>query len=86
MTDAATTRRKKDLHALLLRQTTEGLGAADAAYLDALLQEFPEADANEFEVAAAAVLLASLDTSEPMPAALRERLEVSADRFIDGRR
>ena len=62
------------LDELLLRRATEQLSAEDEAALRALLEAHPDADEYRYERAAAAVLLASLRTIEPMPAALQHRL------------
>jgi hypothetical protein len=62
------------LDELLLRRATEGLDAAAAAELRALLAAHPDADEDRYERAAAAVLLASLGEIEPMPASVKQNL------------
>jgi hypothetical protein len=71
------------LDELLLRRATEELSADEETALRALLEAHPEADEYRYERAAAAVLLASLQTIEPMPAMLQRRL---AAKWRAGRR
>lgn len=59
---------------LLIGQATVGLTAAESTELEALLGRYPGADPEAFERTAAALALAALDTSEPLPATLRARL------------
>jgi hypothetical protein len=63
---------------LLLTRTIDGLSAAEARELEALLALHPRVDAEAYERAAAAVTLAVLGARPAMPSALRARLEQSA--------
>lgn len=62
------------LQELLGTEATQPLSAAEEAELDALLTAFPDQDPDDFELAAAAVHLALAGPSEPLPAALAEKL------------
>jgi hypothetical protein len=68
------------IHSLLLRRATEGLDAVDEIALRALLAAHPEVDEYQYERAAAAVLLASLEVIDPMPADVKRRLAGRWDR------
>lgn len=70
------------LDELLLEHATIGLGAAESAELERLLARYPDVDRDAYERAAAAVCLASLDTSAALPDSLRARLEQQAAVFI----
>jgi hypothetical protein len=66
------------LEELLGIEATQGLAPAEATELDALLAAFPDQDPDAFELAAAAVHLALLGPLEEMPAALAEKLYLTA--------
>ena len=71
------------LHELLADQATQGLDAAEARELESLLLEHPEADAAEFERIAAAFDAGAFESAdEPMPAALAQRLQATAEDWI----
>ena len=59
---------------LLIQRATTGLGAAEAAELDALLARYPDADREAFEPAVAALTLGAGGARAPLPPALRARL------------
>jgi len=70
---------------LLADRATEGLGAAEEAELDALLDRYPELDDDSFDLAAAAAALAAEPApAEPMPAHLRRRIEQQAAEWVGG--
>lgn len=71
----------RKLDDLLLERAAAGLDAPQLAQLERLLGAHPDIDSDVYERAAAAVVLASLDTSEPLPASLREKLERQAAAF-----
>ena len=60
---------------LLALRAAGGLDEAEAGELGTLLAELPELDDGGFETAAAACHLALLGPDEPLPDALRRRLE-----------
>lgn len=66
------------LEELLGTEATQPLSAAEEAELGALLDAFPDQDPDDFELAAAAVDLALSGPSEPLPAALAEKLYLTA--------
>lgn len=80
MTPAPDPRRAR-LQELLGAEATQGLSAAEAAELDALLAAYPDEDPDGLELAAAAVHLALAGPPEEMPAALAERLDLMAVAF-----
>jgi len=63
---------------LLIKQITEGLSPAEQRALDVLDDEVASGYLRDFERAAAAIVLAGSAGGEPMPAALRRRLDESA--------
>jgi hypothetical protein len=63
---------------LLIKQAVEGLEPAEQRALDALDDAQTSALARELERVAAAAVLVGLDTREPLPAGLRERIEAAA--------
>ncbi|HLW24112.1 MAG TPA: anti-sigma factor [Steroidobacteraceae bacterium] len=69
---------------LLIKQAVEGLEPAEQRALDALDDAQLSGIARELEQAAAAALLVGLDTSEPLPAMLRERIEKAAPAALAG--
>jgi hypothetical protein len=71
------------LEELLAQRATEGLSPAETAELERLLERHSAAD---FERAAAALHVASLPPLEPMPAALRARVQAEGERIVAGRR
>jgi anti-sigma-K factor RskA len=69
-----------DLH---VKQLAEGLSAEETSELRELEKEFPELkDDTSFELTAAAISMANLDTSEPLPASLSARIAADADNFV----
>ena len=66
---------------LLVQRATEGLSANEQIELNRLLAEGKFSDAEQFEATAAALMLASSLDDEPLPAALKGRLEQHADAF-----
>lgn len=69
---------------LLIQRATEGLSAAEARELEALLKEHPEIDPESMDLAAAAVDQALAGPAAPMPASLRAKLERAADDWSRG--
>ncbi|MEM7350866.1 MAG: anti-sigma factor [Acidobacteriota bacterium] len=67
---------------LLIDRATVGLGAADGRELDALLERYPEVDAESFELAAAAIDLAYSVPDEPLPAALQQQVRLQAEEYF----
>lgn len=65
---------------LLVQRATEGLSANEQVELNNLLAKGNYSDADQFEATAAALLLAGID-DEPLPAALKGRLEQQAAAF-----
>ena len=74
--------RRRRLDDLLLARAIESPSTAEAEELARLLAANPNVDHDAFERAAAAVCLATLDTSEPLPSALRAKLERHAATFL----
>ncbi len=74
------------LYELLADQALQGLDAAEARELEALLLEHPDVDASEFDRVAAAFDAAefAVDADEAMPEALAQRLNATADEWIAG--
>jgi Anti-sigma-K factor rskA len=66
---------------LLTRQATEGLSEADQRELDQLLVEYPDADPMALETTAAALFLAGDWQEEPLPPAVRAKLDAAATGF-----
>src|ERR1700749_2040001 len=60
---------------LLVKQVTEGLSPEEQRELDVLDNEVGSAYARDLEHAAAAIAVAGSARPEPMPAALRSRIE-----------
>lgn len=67
---------------LLVKQATEGLSPAEQAEIDRLLAGHPDADRDIMARTAAAVTLAADFEEEPLPRALRERLQADAARWL----
>jgi len=70
--------RRARLEELLGIEATQGLSPAEATELDSLLALFPDVDPDGFELAAAALHLASVGEPDEMPARLAERLHLAA--------
>ena len=70
--------RRARLEELLGTEATQKLTPAEGPELDALLAAFPDEDPDGFELAAAAVHLALIGVPDPMPAALVEKLNLTA--------
>jgi hypothetical protein len=68
---------------LLIKQVTEGLSPAEERELDVLDSEAASRYSRGLERAAAAIALAGTRESEPMPQALRERIEAEARAFFN---
>lgn len=66
---------------LLTTQATEGLAEADQRELDRLLAEYPDADPMALETTAAALFLAGDWQEEPLPPAVRAKLDAAATGF-----
>lgn len=73
------------LQSLLVDRVTEGLNREHQKELEGLLLAVPEPDAAGFELAAAAIELAYVE-DEPLPQALRQRLEDQQRGFFEGRK
>lgn len=68
---------------LLADKAVFGLSEEEAVEVEMLLEEFPEwENDNSFELAAAAISIANLDTSEPMPAHLRTKILTDSEKFF----
>jgi hypothetical protein len=76
---------RRRLDDLLLSRAIAGLDPAAATELDRLLAENPGVDADGYELAAAAVWLAALDFSEPLPQLLRDEIEQRAEKLLGPR-
>lgn len=74
---------KDKLFDLLTRKAVYGLDEADQRALDELDPEIAERELITLELTAAAISIAGLDTSEPMPAHLRQQIAEDAQ-FIVG--
>ena len=70
------------LEELLLARATRSLTSAETAELEQLRAAHPDFDTNVYEHAAAVVCLATLDTTEALPEALRSKLERQAASFL----
>jgi hypothetical protein len=66
---------------LLVQRATEGLSANEQIELTRLLAQGNYSDAEQFEATAAALMLGCSLDDEPLPAALKDRLEQQADAF-----
>ncbi|MBS1794293.1 MAG: anti-sigma factor [Acidobacteria bacterium] len=75
-------RKKERIVELLSDQALFGLTDAEFAELAELENEFPEFGDDSFELAAASIGMINLDTSEPLPAHLRERIVADADKYF----
>ncbi len=74
---------KEKMLELLADQTAFGLTQEEALEVEMLLREFPEwENDNSFEIAATAISLANLDTSEPMPAHLRAKILAESEKYF----
>ncbi|QJW92701.1 anti-sigma factor [Frigoriglobus tundricola] len=71
-------RSRDRLEELLATEATQPLTPAEESELDALLAAHPGADADGFELAAAAIHLALAGSPEPLPTALAEKLHRAA--------
>lgn len=67
---------------LLVKQVTEGLTPAEQRALEAMDSAVAGDYARDLERAAAAVVLAGTPAAEPLPAALRARIEGEAQSFV----
>ena len=67
---------------LLADRALDGLDAAEVMELQRLLTQTDTVEDNEFDLAAAALHLGLGLPEEPLPPALRDRLEQEADRFV----
>ena len=70
---------------LLLARATRPLSPTEALELERLHAMYPRVDRDPYERAAALLCLATLDSSEPMPAELRTRIERQAAEFLAGK-
>lgn len=76
--------KKEKLLNLLADQALFGLSAAESAELETLKKEFPEFQTDDsFEIAAAAINLSNLDTSEHLPMHLQSQILSQADAYFD---
>jgi hypothetical protein len=73
--------RRARLESLLATEATQGLTPAETDELDTLLAAFPDEDPDGFELAAAAVHLALVGSSEKMPSRLAEKLHLATMAF-----
>lgn len=74
---------KEKMLELLADQAAFGLSEQEAVEVKMLLKEFPEwENDNSFELTAAAISLANLDTSEPMPAHLRTKILADSEKYF----
>ncbi len=74
---------KEKMLQLLADQAAFGLTEKEALEVKMLLKEFPEwENDNSFELAAAAIGLANLNTDEPMPQNLRMKIAADADKLF----
>ena len=78
MTAAADTRALD----LLASRSTQGLEPQEQAELEGFLSQRPELDDDSFDLAAAAVELVYLETSEPLPGDVRARLSTQANELF----
>lgn len=69
------------LHELLAARAVEGLAEQEQQELDQLKTHYPQLDADALERVAAALALTGLER-EPMPAALRARVEADASAWL----
>jgi hypothetical protein len=67
---------------LLIKQITEGLSPAEQRALDVLDTAIASTELRELERAAAAITLAGSNVTEPLPAALAQRLAQQADQHF----
>jgi anti-sigma-K factor RskA len=70
---------------LLYKKAVHGLDDQEEKQLAKLERESGTSDAEPIELTVAALSMAGLDTSEPMPAHLRSRIEAEADDFFGAR-
>jgi hypothetical protein len=78
---------REEIDELLCQAEIDGLTAADAARLDALLAANPDVDGSAFERAAGLVLLAAFgNAGDRMPASLRQSLQQQGERELSSRR
>ena len=66
---------------LLIKEATEGLTDAERRQLEEMQGFSPNRD-NSFELTAASLAIANLDTSEPLPSHIRARIEDAADEWF----
>lgn len=66
---------------LLIKEATEGLTDAERRQLEEMQGFSPNRD-NSFELTAASLAIANLDTSEPLPSHIRARIEDAADQWF----
>ena len=74
--------RNERLFDLLTKQATEGVTSVEKSELDRLLAQYPEADSQLIDRIVASVMLAGELPEEPLPAALRARVESQAVREL----
>ncbi|MBX7222229.1 MAG: anti-sigma factor [Blastocatellia bacterium] len=68
---------------LLADRATQGLDEPEGIELKELLMKHPEWNESDLELTAAALCLAELDVSEPLPASLRTSVLATANRYFD---
>ena len=66
---------------LLIKEATEGLTDAERRQLEEMQGASANRD-NSFELTAASLAIANLDTSEPLPSHIRARIEDAADQWF----
>lgn len=75
--------REERYRELLLEQALYGLDVVESAELEHLREEFPGIDPREYAETATAIQLAAVnETSEPLPAALRGKIEQDATAWL----
>jgi anti-sigma-K factor RskA len=77
---------KEKMLELLSDQAIFGLSDEELAELAQLEKNFPELTDDSLELAAATIGMMNLDTSEPMPAHLRTKIEADAEKYFTARR
>lgn len=77
-------RSDEELNELLIRRAIEPLAPVEHARLRQMLSDSPDADADMWDRAAAAVYLAAAPVPEEIPDSLRARLERAAPASIGG--
>ena len=77
---------KEKMLELLSEKAIFGLSEAEIAELAELEKDFPELNDDSFELAAATIGMMNLDTSEPLPAHLRTKIEADAEQYFASRK